>query len=75
MLEGRFSVERRKADKSKTVARFEESMLWDGSIITDLRENDRAVGEAERASSKGRREFGVFGPVKAATEQSASDWC
>ena len=75
MLESHFSKVRRKADKSKTSARFEDNMLWDSSVITDLRETGRAVWETERASSKARLDSRVVGPAKKTVQQSASDWC
>ena len=74
MLESHFSKVRRKADKSKTCSRFEDIMMWDSSVITDLRETGRAVGETERASSKARRDSRVVGPAKETVQQSASDW-
>ena len=75
MLEGLFSVERRKYDKSKTASRFDDMIYWDRAVIKNLRDVGRAAGEAERALSRTRRESRQFGPVKQAVEQSASDWC
>lgn len=75
MLEGRFSVERRKFDKSKTSGRFQDQMFWDAHVIVDLRNVGRAVGEKDRSFSKVRRDSNVFGPHRPLTEQAASDWC
>jgi len=75
MLEGLFSVQRRKFDKSKTNARFEDVMYWDREVITPLRSIGRAAGEEERAASKARRDSKVFGPENKSPDQSANDWC
>jgi TRAP-type mannitol/chloroaromatic compound transport system substrate-binding protein len=52
MLEGHFYVERRKADKLKSFAQFEGSMLLGGSVY--LCEIGRVAGETEHASPKVR---------------------
>jgi len=75
MLEGLFSAERRRFDKSKSAARFDDVMYWDRAVITDLRGVRRAAGEEGRSLSRARRESRQLGPVKQAMEQSASDWC
>ena len=75
MLEGSFSVQRRKYNDSMTNARFEDVMLFDAHVLTDLRNVGRSAGESQRAGSKARRDALIIGPAKKATEQSASDWC
>lgn len=75
MLEGLFSVERRKNDKSKTSARSDEEIFWDQSVIKRLREIGRSVGDQQRNASKSRRDSKVFGPSNKISDQQYSDWC
>ena len=75
MLEGLFSVQRRKNDKSKTSARFDEEIFWDQSVLKQLRDVGRSVGEQQRSSSKARRDSKVFGPSNKNADQQYSDWC
>jgi hypothetical protein len=75
MLEGLFSVERRKHDKSKTSARSDEEIFWDQSVIKQLRDVGRSVGEEQRSSSKARRDSKVIGPSNKNADQQYSDCC